>query len=302
MQIPPRRVGGHHDLALDILAADGIRAPIAAHIRQGMQRQARPRGRGHQGLAHPLDVLAGLVPIAQDQIKTGLSLQYLGQDPPIEGRLDGIGDVTHPQPMARDRLAANRNGHEGDIRLLLDHEIHHFGDLGHPRLDRLGDAAQLIKVIAKDLHRNTGAGTREHMIHPVGDGLANRDVHAGNPRHPLAQLGQDGLHIPVGIPQGHLDFRAVDLHAVLGQIGAARPPGRAKDLRLRQQGVLELRRQGIGLLQGCPRWRVGEQGETALVKGRQKGLAGLAQGNQGHGDQHQGTRGHGTPMGQGARQ
>ena len=97
------------------------------------------------------------------------------------------------------------------------------------------------------------------------DRLADRHVRARQRREAAPQLGEQLGARPAGLAQADVDLRRFDALHVLVVLGAAGPPRRRDDLRLRQQDLLDAPADLVGLRQrraraacsparsGCPR-------------------------------------------------
>ncbi len=77
------------------------------------------------------------------------------------------------------------------------------------------------------------------MVDPVTDRLADRNVHTGDDRHPVTQLGHDIPDFPLREVELDVDLGGVDALRMLVELSPAGPPRGRDHRRMRQQHLLD---------------------------------------------------------------
>ena len=149
-----------------------------------------------------------------------------------------------------------------------------------------GVETQLIEVGAEDFHRNLRAHTREQMIKPVRNGLADVHHYTGDLSEFAPNIVENLAATTGGLPEVHVDLGVMDAFGVLIEFSPAGAPARGDDLRHAEQQVLRDCANTVRLNQRGARRRENVDGRGALVEVRQKQFAHPRVEREGAGDQH----------------
>ena len=103
----------HRRIAAVVLAVDDGRPVLLGNPGQLTERNLRTVGCGNQDLPDGAEVLAVRLGPANDQVELLLSLVYLGDRLPPDGRLDDGGDVSDVQSISPAALAVRGDLHVG---------------------------------------------------------------------------------------------------------------------------------------------------------------------------------------------
>src|SRR5207247_3679591 len=127
-------------------------------------------------------VLSGRIVVSYDQVKSDLPFQYLAHPLAGEYRFHDIGRLTRGHAIARQGLLIESNPQHGNVRLLLDIQIHYTLYFCHGVTNAARQIAQSHEAIAEYLNGNVGASPGEHIVDAVTDRLPDVETHAVNDR------------------------------------------------------------------------------------------------------------------------
>ena len=208
---------------------------------------------------------------AHHKVEGVAALQHARHRHALDGRLHRLRHVTHGQAVAGNSVAVEVRAQDGHIGLLFDGQVHHARHGFHLLAGTARQQAQLIEVVAENLHRHVGPCAGQHVVNAVRNRLADDDVHAGKEGEITPQRLKQFLLGPLLHLQGHVNLRRLDALGVFVQLGAALASRHAGYLRMREQRAFN----EVAILVGLSQRRAGQrdraQGQRAFVELGQEG-------------------------------
>ena len=142
---------------------------------------------GDEDLAKVLEAPHAVRVESHDELDHGLPLHDLRNLVHARRDFEGTRDISDAHAITGESGAIEARAHEWNVRLLFAREIHDTWNLAHCSLDCAAELPEHLKVVAEDLDRDARARAGEHMIDPMRDRLADRNVHARDQRELAAQ-------------------------------------------------------------------------------------------------------------------
>ena len=184
----------------------------------------------------------------------------------MESGLQGQGGLAGRQPVPGERGAVEPHAHRGDVRLRLEGQIDHAGDVAHGRRRLFAEAAQHREIVAEYLDGHIGPRARQHVVDAMRDRLADGDVGAGHERQPLSNLVEHDLARPPALAQPHVYLGRLHPLHVLVELGPPRPPAGGRHLGHLQEKPLDGAAERARLGQARPRQGHRADDQRALVE------------------------------------
>ena len=216
-------IGEHGNAPAAVLALDLVGSVGLDDLRHGRQRDAAG-GALDQHLAQRARAAVGIAQ-AQDDIEALRLVDDLRDDAAVGQRLERFRDALGVEPVACRLVVVDAHLQLRDAHLLFGLQVDDAGDRLEARFQVGGKAAQRVVVVAVDLERDLRAHTRQHVIEPVGDGLADGDARREHGQ-PLADVGEHLFAAALRCSQVDIELAVVDAFGMLVELGA---PGAAAD-------------------------------------------------------------------------
>ena len=165
------------------------------------------------------------VRVPHNDLERPRSLAHQRDDFAVEGNIHQLPQGGGGYAEPGHRAAVSPDLQLGHVSLLLDRDVDEAGDAVRDRFNLCRQLAQPLQVDAEQVDGNRGPRARQHVVNPVPDRLADRDVGTREASQIRPDLGHHLRQLAIGEVQPGINLGCVRSLRVLVQL---RPPGAAR--------------------------------------------------------------------------